>query len=170
MTGLLPDCLMLCVSARSGVDRTTQEHLAAALALDVPVFAVIAQADTVTPDALAATVLATRTLLATAGDTAILARSSLVGHSTDDASASDAELTPAAGAAQPHADEMFAIDDDQVRHRHHRSHGARGRAGGVPVERVSGLSACMRCRRRSGGWRNGCRWSQPRPRRRRLRS
>lgn len=113
LTSLLPDCLMLCVHARDGVNRTTQEHLAAALALDIPVFAVVTQADTATPEALQATVRATRTLLATAADTAAFARPSPADHSTDDAS--DAELPPAASDASARGDIMFAIDDDQVR-------------------------------------------------------
>eukprot|EP00892_Ulva_mutabilis_P004085 jgi/Ulvmu1/2048/UM120_0044.1 len=115
MTSLLPDCQMLCVCARAGVDRTTQEHLAAALALDVPVFAVITQADTVPADGLHATVQATRALLATAADTAILARSTLTEHSTDDAS--DADVAPAEADEHTHNDDMFAIDDDQAAER-----------------------------------------------------
>lgn len=104
---------MLCVHARDGVNRTTQEHLAAALALDIPVFAVVTQADTAAPEALQATVRATRTLLATAADTAAFARPSPAGHSTDDAS--DADPPPAAPDSRARGDFMFAIDDDQVR-------------------------------------------------------
>ena len=48
-TSLLPDACMLCVSAARGVEAVTREHLAVAVALGVPVFAVVTQADLAGP-------------------------------------------------------------------------------------------------------------------------
>ena len=48
-TSLLPDACMLCVSAARGVEAVTREHLAVAVALGVPVFVVVTQADLAGP-------------------------------------------------------------------------------------------------------------------------
>lgn len=68
MTSLLPDFLMLCVCAKTGLDLTTREHFAAALALDMPVFCVVTKSDTVSPAKLERTLRETRQLLAAAAD------------------------------------------------------------------------------------------------------
>jgi hypothetical protein len=86
MTSLLPDFLMLCVCARSGVQQTSREHLAAALALDIPVFCVFTKTDSVHPAVLARVLRATRQMLASATDSVAAASSHIRGASTDDQS------------------------------------------------------------------------------------
>ena len=68
MTSLLPDFLMLCVCAKTGLDLTTREHFAAALALDIPVFCVVTKTDIVSAIELERTLRALRLLLTAAAD------------------------------------------------------------------------------------------------------
>lgn len=97
LTSLLPDYLMLCVCAVSGLTLTTREHFAAALALDIPVFCVLTKVDLAPEAVLQRTLHDTRAMLATAADTVKKAtRPGLAGCSTDDASdAGDARGGPA---------------------------------------------------------------------------
>jgi hypothetical protein len=100
---------MFCVCAQSGVNRTSREHLAAALALDIPVFAVITKSDQADGERLAATLLEARLLLATAADTVTVPRvvdGGLAGNTTDDTT--DVELSSAADLDGG----MFTTDDD----------------------------------------------------------
>lgn len=109
---------MFCVCARTGVNRTAREHLAAALALDIPIFAVVTKTDQADDDMLAATLLDTRLLLATAADTATAARvvtGGLAGNTTDDTT--DVELSTAADLDGG----VFATDDDVVRNAERKS-------------------------------------------------
>ena len=48
----LPDYVMLCVCPLAGLSRVSHEHLAAALALEVPVACVITKADIAPPEAV----------------------------------------------------------------------------------------------------------------------
>eukprot|EP00879_Flechtneria_rotunda_P009954 GHRR01010410.1.p1 GENE.GHRR01010410.1~~GHRR01010410.1.p1 ORF type:complete len:1136 (+),score=513.58 GHRR01010410.1:867-4274(+) len=48
MTCTLPDYVLLCIDAMSGVTRITREHLAVAVALEVPTVAIITKTDAVT--------------------------------------------------------------------------------------------------------------------------
>ena len=73
MTSLLPDFLMLCVCAKTGLDLTTREHFAAALALDIPVFCVVTKTDIVSAIELERTLGALRMLLTTAADAGTIA-------------------------------------------------------------------------------------------------
>lgn len=112
LTSLLPDCLMFCVCAHTGVNRTAREHLAAALALDIPVFAVVTKTDQADEEMLASTLLEARLLLATAADTATAApvvRAGLAGHTTDDTT--DVEFSMAADLDGG----VFTTDDDVAR-------------------------------------------------------
>lgn len=109
---------MFCVCAQTGVNRTAREHLAAALALDVPVFAVVTKTDQVDDATLASTLLETRLLLARAADTATAARvvnGGVAGHTTDDTT--DVELSIAADMDGG----VFATDDDVARSSERRS-------------------------------------------------
>ena len=109
---------MFCVCARTGVNRTAREHLAAALALDIPIFAVVTKTDQADDDTLAATLLEARLLLATAADTATSARTAeggLAGHTTDDTT--DVELSVAAVDVDGG---VFTTDDDVVRNAEHK--------------------------------------------------
>lgn len=104
---------MFCVNACTGGSHTSREHLAAALALDIPVFAVITKADSADPETMAASVCEARTLLATAADVTTAARygeRSGRGHSTDD-------TTDAEGGAEVDFG-VFATDDDEARTEH----------------------------------------------------
>ncbi len=47
MTAMLPDYALLCCCAASGLGRITREHLAVAVALQIPVAVVITRADLV---------------------------------------------------------------------------------------------------------------------------
>lgn len=47
MTSMLLDYMLVCVSAVSGMQRVTREHLAVALTLDIPVAVVITKIDAV---------------------------------------------------------------------------------------------------------------------------
>lgn len=47
MTCMLPDYVMLCVSAAAGVQRMTREHLAVAVALEIPVAVALTKVDAV---------------------------------------------------------------------------------------------------------------------------
>jgi hypothetical protein len=114
LTSLLPDCLMFCVNACSGVNRTSREHLAAALALDIPVFAVITKADQADPEQMAAAVHETRTLLATAADATTAARNGgrlIAGHTTDETT----DVEPGVPAGLEAEFGVFATEDDEAR-------------------------------------------------------
>jgi Elongation factor Tu GTP binding domain len=84
MTSLLPDFLMLCVCAKAGVNLTTREHFAAALALDMPVFCVITKTDAVSSAALSRTLRDVRVMLATAADAVGAPLGDVAGGSADD--------------------------------------------------------------------------------------
>ena len=50
----LPDHVLLCVCPMTGLSKITREHLAVALALEVPVAVVLTKADVAPPTAMAA--------------------------------------------------------------------------------------------------------------------
>jgi len=66
MTSLLPNLMLICVCANTGVAAITREHCAAALALDVPMLCVVTKADAASPTALARTLREVRGMLASA--------------------------------------------------------------------------------------------------------
>jgi GTPase len=115
---------MLCVCASSGVQQTTREHLAAALALDIPAFCVITKTDSVHPDVLAKTMRETRRMLATAADSVVAASRDLRGASTDDQS--ERSVRPSAGLRRASSGDvdsqpkvgLFTSDDDNKVHHH----------------------------------------------------
>eukprot|EP00884_Botryococcus_braunii_P008149 jgi/Botrbrau1/17335/Bobra.0015s0081.1 len=66
LTCMLPDCVLLCVCPSSGVNRVTREHLAAALALDLPLAILLTKVDSVPATSVEGTLQEMRNLLAAA--------------------------------------------------------------------------------------------------------
>ncbi|GLC40915.1 hypothetical protein PLESTF_001055800 [Pleodorina starrii] len=64
MTALLPDFGLLCVCAVAGLGRIAREHLAVAVALEVPVAVIITKVEMVTPERFAAVLAEVRQLVA----------------------------------------------------------------------------------------------------------
>eukprot|EP00198_Chlamydomonas_reinhardtii_P007126 XP_001696462.1 GTP binding protein [Chlamydomonas reinhardtii] len=64
MTALLPDYSLLCVCAAAGLGRVAREHLAVAVALEVPVAVIITKVELVRPERFAAVVDEVRQLVA----------------------------------------------------------------------------------------------------------
>ena len=50
LTALYPDYCLLIIGANMGISKMTKEHLACALALDLPVFIVLTKIDIAPPD------------------------------------------------------------------------------------------------------------------------
>ena len=108
MTSLLPDFIILCVCASTGVSLITKEHFAAAVALDIPVVCVITKADSASAAVLARTVHTVRLLLASAADAACSRVDyELLGGSADDIS--DIDSWPR---LEPDGSGMFEADAD----------------------------------------------------------
>lgn len=125
---LYVDLALVCVDAATGATRITHEHLAAAVALDVPTALVITKKDTVQQQQLAATLAQLRSLLApavqagsdtTAAAAAVAQCSSNVGSSTTSAShprdnTLDATATTPLGSNEDYATPLVSSEDDAV--------------------------------------------------------